>query len=152
MIIGASHSMTDTAKIANYFLQEGVPTKVIGVPCAIDNNLYHHLFETTIGFDTASRVNAQLIGNMMTDAASATKYFYFMRLMGKDPSHLSLECALQTHPNLVLISELYKREGISLPQIVEEIADIIQARANQKKFFGTLLVPEGLLTYLAHFH
>mmetsp|Transcript_16978 Transcript_16978/g.2798 ORF Transcript_16978/g.2798 Transcript_16978/m.2798 type:complete len:88 (+) Transcript_16978:2310-2573(+) len=85
--------------------------------------------EATIGFDTASRVNSQLIGNLMTDSASATKYWYFIRLMGRDPSHLVLEGALQTHPNIVIISEKHARDNETLKDIVNYITDIIQERA-----------------------
>ena len=150
VIVGASHSLTDAAALSEYFLKNSVKTKVIGVPATIDANISHSLFETTIGFDTASRVNAQLIGNMMTDAASATKYFYFIRLMGREPSHLVLEAALQTHPNGVLISEYYQREGLSLSHVVSDAADIVSDRAAKGKMFGTFLVPEGLLMHLAH--
>lgn len=94
VLIGATHTLTDAARLAEFFLNSGVKTRVIGVPASVDNNLKHPLMEATIGFDTASRVNSQLIGNLMTDSASATKYWYFIRLMGRDPSHLVLEAAL----------------------------------------------------------
>ena len=151
VLLGGSHTMTDTAIIAEYLLQNKSKTKVIGVPATVDGNIGFHLFETSVGFDTAARVYAQLIGNMMTDAASATKYWYFIRLMGRDPSHLVLECALQTHPNFTLISEYCKREGETLADIVRNIADVVQARAASGKLFGTLLVPEGLLQQLPHY-
>ena len=151
VIVGATHSMTDTGILANYLLEHGVKTRVVGIPATIDNNIAHHLFEMSVGFDTASHIDSQLIGNMMTDAASATKYWYFIRLMGRDPSHLVQECALQTHPNIVIISEVHKREGDTLDDVVRNIADQVQFRAEHKKLFGTLLVPEGLLQQLSHF-
>lgn len=100
VIAGATHALNDAALLADFLLANDVKTKVIGVPLTIHNNLEHELFEATIGFDTAAKVNAELVGNMMTDSSSATKYYYFIRLMGRAPSHLALECALQTHPNL----------------------------------------------------
>ena len=84
----------------------------------------------------------------MIDAASAVKYWYFIRLMGRDPSHLVLECALQTHPNVVLISEDIKQRGLQLSDVVNEIADIVVLRSNAGKEFGTVLVPEGLLAHI----
>jgi len=78
---------------------------VIVIPGTVDGNIHHKYISSAIGFDSASKVYSQLIGNMLTDSASAVKYWYFIRLMGKDPSHLSLECALKTCPNMVIVSE-----------------------------------------------
>lgn len=151
VIVGATHALTDAAYLAEYFIAQGEHTKVIAVPMTVDNNINHQLFETCLGFDTASRVNAELVGNMMTDAASATKYYYFIRVMGQDPSHLAVECALQTHPNIVLVSEYHKNEGNTLMDVVRQVSDTIQERAKHNKHFGTVLVPEGLLQQLSHF-
>lgn len=89
----------------------------------------HKYIQTTLGFDTASKLYSQLIGNMLTDCASAIKYWYFIRLMGKEPSHLALECALKTHPNMVIISEECAYRGETLPDIINRIADVVQERA-----------------------
>lgn len=151
VVLGASHTMTDCTLLANFFLENNVKTRVIGVPASIDGNLGHPFFETSIGFDTASRVNAQMVGNMMTDAASATKYWYFIRLMGRDPSHLVLETGLQTHPNFTVISEKLASEGETIDDIVSSIADLVEKRAADNKFFGTVLVPEGLMNHLTHY-
>lgn len=94
VMIGATHTLTDAAFLAEYFLETGVKTKVIGIPATVDGNIRHNYVATSIGFDTASKVYSQLIGNMLTDSASAIKYWYFIRLMGRDPSHLALECAI----------------------------------------------------------
>lgn len=94
VFVGASHTCTDSLLLTNYFLENETKTKIIVIPSTIDNNIGHHMLEAVVGFDTASKVYSQLIGNNMIDAASAVKYFYFMRLMGRDPSHLVLECAL----------------------------------------------------------
>jgi 6-phosphofructokinase len=105
VIIGATHSLSDGLLISDYLVKSGVKTRVITVPCTVDNNIGHHMLEAIVGFDTASKIYSQLIGNIMIDAASAVKYWYFIRLMGRDPSHLVLECALQTQPNITIISE-----------------------------------------------
>lgn len=94
VVVGASHTLTDCIIVANYLLTENVKTRVIGVPCTVDNNIGHPFLEGIVGFDTASKTYSQMIGNIMIDAASAVKYWYFIRLMGRDPSHLVLECAL----------------------------------------------------------
>jgi diphosphate--fructose-6-phosphate 1-phosphotransferase len=151
VIVGATHSLTDSLLLTEYLLANKVKTSVIAVPCTVDGNISHPLFETAIGFDTASKVYSQLIGNIMTDSASATKYWYLIRLMGRDPSHLVLESALQTHPNYVIISEECSQRGQNLDDIVNDICDVISERANQKKNFGTILIPEGLLAHLPHF-
>lgn len=103
----------------------------------------------SLGFDTASKVYSQLIGNMLTDSASAIKYWYFIRLMGKDPSHLALECALRTHPNMTIISEECAFRGETLYDIVNRICDIVVERSNQGKDFGSVLIPEGLLSHVS---
>ena len=103
----------------------------------------------SLGFDTSTKVYSQLIGNMLTDSASAIKYWYFIRLMGKDPSHLALECALKTHPNMVIISEECAYRGETLPDIVNRIADVVQERAAQNKNYGSVLIPEGLMNHVS---
>jgi diphosphate--fructose-6-phosphate 1-phosphotransferase len=105
IVVGASHSLTDAMILSNYLIKENCKTKVVTVPCTVDNNIGHPMLQGIVGFDSASKTYSQLIGNIMIDAASAVKYWYFIRLMGRDPSHLVLESALQTHPNMVLISE-----------------------------------------------
>jgi 6-phosphofructokinase len=93
--IGATHTLTDTLYLTDYLLKEEIPTRVIGIPATVDGNIHHNNYiSSSLGFDTASKVYSQLIGNMLTDSASAIKYWYFIRLMGADPSHLALECAL----------------------------------------------------------
>jgi len=118
VLIGATHTLTDAAYLTEYFLANEVKTCVVGIPASIDGNIAHPMFETCVGFDTASRLYAQMIGNIMTDAASSTKYWYFIRLMGRDPSHLVLEAGLQTHPNILLIGEENKAAGESMQDIV----------------------------------
>ncbi len=111
VMVGASHTYTDAAYLTNYFIENNVKTRIITVPCTIDNNLGHHMLELSVGFDTASKMYSQLIGNIMIDSASAVKYWYFIRLMGRNPSHLLLETALQSKPNLSLISEEISYKG-----------------------------------------
>lgn len=94
VMIGATHTLTDAAALSEYFLEHNVDTRVIAVPATVDGNIRHNYISSAIGFDTASKVYSQLIGNMLTDSASAIKYWYFIRLMGRDPSHLALECAM----------------------------------------------------------
>lgn len=105
ILVGATDAMTDAAYLSQYFVEQKVDTSVILVPCTVDGNIFHNYISTSIGFDTASKVYSQLIGNMLTDSASAVKYWYFIRLMGGQPSHLALECALKTCPNMVVVSE-----------------------------------------------
>lgn len=152
VLIGATHTLTDTAHLTDYFLREKVATRVICVPASIYGNVGHGYLESTVGFDSASKLYSQLIGNIMTDAASAVKYWYLMRLMGGDSSHLAVESALQTGPNLVLISEQSAKDGETLHGIVNRICDLITIRHDEGKDFGTILVPDGLLAHLSHYN
>jgi len=156
VMIGGQTTLTDAAllteEILTYEQQHGTDvspkTSVIGVPANQENNCHHPLLETCLGFDSTSKAFAALVGNLLTDAASATKYWYFVRLMGQTPSHIVLESALQTHPNFTVLSEKYASENETLQDVVQDIADVVCARSEQGKNFGTVLVPEGLVYHL----
>jgi diphosphate--fructose-6-phosphate 1-phosphotransferase len=145
ILIGGSKTNTDAAHLAEYFLRNKCSTCVIGVPCGIDGSFKNQFVETTVGFDTACKVYSQLIGNIATDGNSAKKYYYFLRLMGNKPSHINLECALETHPNVTILSEEVAAKKMSLADVTKNIADTICKRADQGKNFGTVLLPEGLV-------
>ena len=103
--MGATHTLNDALKLSEYFLVKDSKTIVVGLPASIDNTVYHSQLEVSVGFSSSSQLYSTLTANLMTDASSNTKYWYFIRIMGRDPSNLALECALATHPNLVFISE-----------------------------------------------
>mmetsp|Transcript_1163 Transcript_1163/g.2129 ORF Transcript_1163/g.2129 Transcript_1163/m.2129 type:complete len:235 (-) Transcript_1163:736-1440(-) len=151
IIIGATHGVTDTARLSEYLLANNHKTKVVCIPATLDGNVKHNFVQMPLGFDTASKVYSQLIGNMLTDSASAIKYWYFIRLMGKDPSHLAVECALKTHPNMTIVSEECSFRGETMPDVVKRVADVIQERSVQGKNYGTILIPEGLLSHISAF-
>ncbi len=151
VMVGATHTLTDGAYLSQFFVERGVDTRVVVVPCSVDGNIHHKYISTSIGFDSASKVYSQLIGNMLTDSASAVKYWYFIRLMGKDPSHVALECALKTSPNMVIVSEEVQDRKETLKDVVSNICDNIQARAAEGKNYGCVLIPEGLLNSISAF-
>ncbi|MBN1901032.1 diphosphate--fructose-6-phosphate 1-phosphotransferase [Candidatus Sumerlaeota bacterium] len=148
VIIGGDDSNTNAAVLAEYFLKEGVKTGVIGIPKTIDGDLKSDWIETSFGFDTACKVYSELIGNICRDALSARKYWHFIKLMGRNASHVTLECALATHPNIALIGEEVNAKKMTLAQIVEEVALVIKKRSEAGKFFGVCLVPEGLIEFI----
>eukprot|EP00916_Digyalum_oweni_P025714 GHVL01042327.1.p1 GENE.GHVL01042327.1~~GHVL01042327.1.p1 ORF type:complete len:1046 (-),score=195.00 GHVL01042327.1:1248-4169(-) len=148
VIIGSSIAITDVGTLAEYFAGMGCLTKVVGIPATGSNNVQHPMIETCLGFNTTSRTYAYLIGNLLTDAASMPKYWHFIRLMGRDPSCEVLECALQTHPNIVLIGEEYGEADKTLMHIVQDIADVVCKRSENGKNYGTVLIPEGLISHL----
>lgn len=151
VLVGGAFSNTDAAYLAEYLLehQKGdVHTKVVGVPGSIDGDVANPFVQTTFGFDTACKVFSQLIGNMATDAASAAKYYYFTRVMGRESSQIALECALQTQPTLVLVGEEFSSARTSLKAVVSKIADVVVERAAAGKHFGLIVVPEGLIMHI----
>ncbi|KAL6774582.1 hypothetical protein ACKKBG_A25560 [Auxenochlorella protothecoides x Auxenochlorella symbiontica] len=148
VVIGGDDSNTNAAVLAEYFLSQDVQTCVVGVPKTIDGDLKTADVPISFGFDTASKVYSELIGNVMTDASSAKKYYHFVRLMGRAASHVTLECALQTHPQVALISEEVDTHSWSLHDIASRIADVVVARAEAGKNYGVVLVPEGLVEYV----
>jgi pyrophosphate--fructose-6-phosphate 1-phosphotransferase len=151
VIIGGDDSNTSAGVLSEYFLEQGVQTAVIGIPKTIDGDLQNEFVEISFGFDTATKVYSELIGNVCRDAASSRKYWHFIKLMGRNASHVTLECALKTHPNVTLIGEEVWEKEITLDQVVRVVADVIRRRANEGKNFGICLVPEGLIGFIPRF-
>ncbi|GHU31932.1 pyrophosphate--fructose 6-phosphate 1-phosphotransferase [Spirochaetia bacterium] len=148
VIIGGDDSNTNAALLAEYFLGKGSNCQVIGCPKTIDGDLKNNYIEASFGFDTAAKTYSELIGNIERDANSARKYWHFIKLMGRSASHITLECALQTQPNVCLISEEIAAKKWSLGNVVDIICDSIVKRAAQKHNFGVVLVPEGLVEFI----
>lgn len=148
IIIGGDDSNTNACILAEYYKSIGAGVQVIGVPKTIDGDLKNEQIETSFGFDSACRVYSELIGNVQRDCDSAKKYWHFIKVMGRTASHIALECALQTHPNICIISEEVEEKGYTLVDIIEHIADIIAKRAEKGMNFGTVIIPEGLIEFI----
>jgi pyrophosphate--fructose-6-phosphate 1-phosphotransferase len=148
LIIGGDDSNTNAALLAEYFLAQGSDIQVIGCPKTIDGDLKNEHIEASFGFDTAVKTYSELIGNIQRDANSAKKYWHFVKLMGRAASHIALECALQTQPNVCLISEEVEAKKWSLLQVVDHICASIIKRAENKENFGVVLIPEGLVEFI----
>ena len=148
VIIGGDDSNTNAAVLAEYYRSIGAGVSVIGCPKTIDGDLKNDLIETSFGFDTACKVYSEVIGNIQRDCNSARKYWHFIKLMGRSASHIALECALQTHPNVCIISEEMEANDLSLDEIVNRIARVVARRAAEGNNFGTVLIPEGLIEFI----
>ena len=148
VIIGGDDSNTNAALLAEWFLAKNAGIQVIGCPKTIDGDLKNEQIEISFGFDTATKTYAELVGNIQRDANSAKKYWHFIKLMGRSASHVALEVALQTQPNITLISEEVEAKKMSLADVVDGIAKVVAARAEKGKNFGIVLVPEGLIEFI----
>lgn len=149
VFIGGTSTATDTAYLAEYFEANDASTKVLTVPCTIDCDLKNQFVEVSVGFDTACKVYSQLISNICTDALSAEKYYYFIRLMGLKASHIALECALQSQANMVILGEQVAASKLTLFDITNKICDAIADRSAEKgKHHGVVLIPEGLIEHI----
>jgi pyrophosphate--fructose-6-phosphate 1-phosphotransferase len=148
VVVGGDDSNTNAAVLAEHFAAHGVPTRVIGVPKTIDGDLKTEDVEQSFGFDTATKVYAELIGNIARDAASARKYWHVVKLMGRSASHVTLECALATRVNLALIGEEVARDRTTLDALVARIADVVVERSEAGRDYGVCLVPEGLIEFV----
>jgi diphosphate-dependent phosphofructokinase len=148
VIIGGDDSNTNAAILAEYYAANKTGVQVIGCPKTIDGDLKNGMIEASFGFDTATKVYSGLIGNIQRDANSAKKYWHFIKLMGRSASHIALECALKTQPNITLISEEVADRNQTLDDIVEHMAAVIAARAEDGNNFGVALIPEGLIEYI----
>ncbi|MGZ2369058.1 diphosphate--fructose-6-phosphate 1-phosphotransferase [Ancylomarina sp. YFZ004] len=148
VIVGGDDSNTNACVLAEYFKEKKAGIQVIGCPKTIDGDLKNDFIETSFGFDTACKVYSELIGNIQRDANSAKKYWHFIKLMGRSASHISLECALKTQPNIAIISEEIEKYKLTLNKIVGQIAEVVKKRANKGENFGTVLIPEGLVEFM----
>ena len=148
VVVGGDDSNTNACVIAEYLKQQGVDVTVIGVPKTIDGDLKNAQIETSFGFDTATKIYAEMVGNICRDVNSARKYWHFGRLMGRSASHIALEVAFKTQPNVVLIGEEVLAKKMTLAQVVDYLAGIIAKRAEMGKNFGVCLVPEGLIEFI----
>ncbi len=148
VIVGGDDSNTNAALLADYLISQKENICVIGVPKTIDGDLKNEQIETSFGFDTATKIYAEMVGNICRDVNSAQKYWHFIRLMGRSASHITLEVGLKTQPNIVLIGEEVKEKNMTLSQVVDYIVDIIVKRSEMKKNFGVCLVPEGLIEFI----
>jgi pyrophosphate--fructose-6-phosphate 1-phosphotransferase len=148
VIIGGDDSNTNACVLAEYYKKIGAGVQVIGCPKTIDGDLKNEQIETSFGFDTACKVYSEVIGNIERDCNSAQKYWHFIKLMGRSASHIALECALQTQPNICIISEEVEDKNLSLDDIVTHIASIVTQRAEAGNNFGTVLIPEGLIEFV----
>jgi diphosphate--fructose-6-phosphate 1-phosphotransferase len=148
VIIGGDDSNTNAAVLAEYYKAIGAPVQVIGCPKTIDGDLKNEQIETSFGFDTATKVYAEVIGNIQRDCNSARKYWHFIKLMGRSASHIALECALQVRPNVAIISEEVEAKNLTLDDVVTSIAEVVAERAKNGENFGTVLIPEGLIEFV----
>ncbi|MEE1021946.1 MAG: diphosphate--fructose-6-phosphate 1-phosphotransferase [Muribaculaceae bacterium] len=148
VIIGGDDSNTNAAVLAEYYKAKNADIQVIGVPKTIDGDLKNEWIETSFGFDTACKVYSEVIGNIQRDCNSAKKYYHFIKLMGRSASHIALECALETQPNVCIISEEVQAKRMTLDNIVSYICYVIAERAKLGWNFGTVLVPEGLVEFI----
>ena len=148
VIIGGDDSNTNAALLAEWFVKNNTGIQVIGCPKTIDGDLKNDQIEISFGFDTATKTYAELIGNIQRDANSAKKYWHFIKIMGRSASHVALEAALQTQPNITLISEEVEAKKMSLESIVNYMTDIIVKRADMGKNFGIAVIPEGLIEFI----
>ena len=148
VIIGGDDSNTNAAVLAEYYKAKGEAVQVIGCPKTIDGDLKNEQIETSFGFDTATKVYSEVIGNIQRDCNSARKYWHFIKLMGRSASHIALECALQVQPNVAIISEEVEAKNYTLDQVVTSIAEVVAKRAAEGNNFGTVLIPEGLIEFV----
>ena len=148
VIIGGDDSNTNACVLAEYYAAKNYGVQVIGCPKTIDGDLKNDQIETSFGFDTACKTYSELIGNIERDCNSARKYWHFIKVMGRSASHIALECALQTQPNVCLVSEEIEAKGQSLDDIVTYIANVVAARAEDGNNFGTVIIPEGVIEFI----
>ena len=151
VIIGGDDFNTNAAVLAEYMAADGTGVQVIGCPKTIDGDLKNEDIEASFGFDTATKTYAEVIGNIERDCNSAKKYWHFIKVMGRSASHVALECALKTQPNICLISEEVAAKKMSLSQIADQIADAVAKRAARGMNFGVAIIPEGVVEFVPEF-
>ena len=148
VVIGGDDSNTNAAILAEFFQSQKSKCSVIGVPKTIDGDLQNEYIEISFGFDTAVKTYSGMISNIARDAVSASKAWHFIRLMGRDASHITLDCAIKTQPNITLIGEEIKYKKYSLDDIIKQITNVIIERAKRGKNYGNILIPEGVISFI----
>ncbi|MDR1401096.1 MAG: diphosphate--fructose-6-phosphate 1-phosphotransferase [Endomicrobium sp.] len=148
VVVGGDDSNTNAAMIAEYMRKESLSKCIVGVPKTIDGDLKNKHIETSFGFDTATKIYSDLVGNICRDVNSSQKYWHFVRLMGRSASHIALEVGFKTQPNIVLIGEEILANKMTLAEVVENIVNVVIKRAEDGKNFGVILVPEGLIEFI----
>ena len=151
IIIGGDDSNTNACMLAEYYASINAGVSVIGCPKTIDGDLKNDQIETSFGFDSACKTYSELIGNIQRDANSARKYWHFIKLMGRSASHIALECALQTQPNICIISEEVEANNMTLDDVVNQICEVVVKRSEEGLYYGTILIPEGLIEFVPAF-
>ena len=151
IIIGGDDSNTNACMLAEYYASIYAGVSVIGCPKTIDGDLKNDQIETSFGFDSACKTYSELIGNIQRDANSARKYWHFIKLMGRSASHIALECALQTQPNICIISEEVEANNMTLDDVVNQICEVVVKRSEEGLYYGTILIPEGLIEFVPAF-
>ena len=151
VIIGGDDSNTNAAVLAEYMAANNTGISVIGCPKTIDGDLKNEDIEISFGFDTATKTYSELISNIERDCNSAKKYWHFIKVMGRSASHVALECALQTQPNICLVGEEVAAKKLSLSEIADQIADAVEARGNKKENFGVVIIPDGIVEFVPEF-
>ena len=148
VIIGGDDSNTNACVLAEYYAAKNYGVQVIGCPKTIDGDLKNDQIETSFGFDTACKTYSELIGNIERDCNSSRKYWHFIKVMGRSASHIALECALQTQPNVCLVSEEIEKMNLTLDDVVEYICNAVANRAADGNNFGTVVIPEGVIEFI----
>ncbi len=148
VIVGGDDSNTNAAVLAEYFVSHGSKTSVVGVPKTIDGDLKNDYVDISFGFHTACSCYSEMIGNISRDALSAKKYTHFVKLMGRSASHVALECALRTHPNMTLIGEEVLEKKMHLQDLVHSVADLVAKRSSMGKDYGVIVIPEGIIEFI----
>ena len=151
IIIGGDDSNTNACMLAEYYASINAGVSVVGCPKTIDGDLKNDQIETSFGFDSACKTYSELIGNIQRDANSARKYWHFIKLMGRSASHIALECALQTQPNICIISEEVEANNMTLDDVVNQICEVVVKRSEEGLYYGTILIPEGLIEFVPAF-
>ena len=151
IIIGGDDSNTNACMLAEYYASINAGVSVIGCPKTIDGDLKNDQIETSFGFDSACKTYSELIGNIQRDANSDRKYWHFIKLMGRSASHIALECALQTQPNICIISEEVEANNMTLDDVVNQICEVVVKRSEEGLYYGTILIPEGLIEFVPAF-
>ena len=151
VVVGGDDSNTNACFLAEYFSKNKSSIKVVGVPKTIDGDLKNEWIETSFGFDTATKIYSEMIGNICIDALSSKQCYHFIKLMGRNASHVAMECCLSTQANWVLIGEEIEQKNQSFKEVVSDLSDIICKRSNEGKNYGVILVPEGLLEFVSEF-
>lgn len=143
VLVGDPESQVDSAFVAEVCSSKHLATRVVGVPVTMHCDF--PFVQQTVGYDTVCRTLSSFLGDIVSLTRTSEDLWIFVRMAGDAASHVAIQCALQAHPNLVLLAGTHSG-GQYLGPLINRLCDLIFARHEAGYDFGVVMLPHGFVT------